>query len=687
MRRPGHLVVLVALLVFLIPIIGLTARANQGTIGPAAEGQEWFQGPTNKRSNFAGLDGPLSSFVRTSAKNGAILNRLSKTLGLLLEGDRLRVSLVTSNKNEAYKALHQLGGEVEFSYRRSIQALVPINSLRKLAQSESILRISTPRHSIGFATAGEGVGAINASTWHQNGVRGTGVKIGILDSGFANYQDRQTAGDLPQTLTTANFCADGFTGGDHGTAVAEIVHEVAPESALYLMCASTPEEWGSALSYAKNQGIKIITSSTGSVGFDRGDGQGGAGTLDAVVRDAANSGILWINAVGNYGESHWSGTFSDPDGDQTHNFGGSDDLNDFFIPTNYKGCIILKWDRWPTTNQDFDLYLVRLSDFQIVAASEFSQTGSEPPVELICFEGISGSYGISIVRYSASSTPRFDLYEGNLPFEYKTPSGSVGEPASSPHVLGVGAVCWQQDVLETYSSQGPTIDGRIKPDITAPDSVSSGTYGSFSQCGASGFPGTSASAPHVAGAAALIAQQNPTWTAIQLRSYLEASALDRGTAGRDNLYGSGELYLPITSSTPTPTPTPTQGSTPTPAPTTTPTPTPSPTPLDTTAPFITRVSDRPDPFTPNGDGIRDRVRIRWSLNETAWVAVRIRKRNGGLVKVLAADWDEPGDWFVPWTGRNRGGKIVPAGRYRYEIVAIDVAGNRREAGGSITVRR
>ena len=54
---------------------------------------------------------------------------------------------------------------------------------------------------------------------------------------------------------------------------------------------------------------------------------------------------------------------------------------------------------------------------------------------------------------------------------------SVTEPASSPAALAVGAACWQTGQLEDYSSLGPTIDGRPKPDLTAPDSVSTVTYG------------------------------------------------------------------------------------------------------------------------------------------------------------------------------------------------------------------
>ena len=77
-------------------------------------------------------------------------------------------------------------------------------------------------------------------------------------------------------------------------------------------------------------------------------------------------------------------------------------------------------------------------------------------------------------------------------------AGSVDTPASSPYALAVGAANVANNSLEAYSSQGPTIDRRLKPDITGFDNVRRISTSSIAS------PGTSAGAPHVAGAAALI---------------------------------------------------------------------------------------------------------------------------------------------------------------------------------------
>jgi serine protease AprX len=129
--------------------------------------------------------------------------------------------------------------------------------------------------------------------------------------------------------------------------------------------------------------------------------------------------------------------------------------------------------------------------------------------------------------------------------------GTITSPGSAKKAITVGAVAdWSADqsalyfsegpYLAPFSSRGPTADDRIKPDVVGPGvSIGAALEGTTSTYEVS--DGTSFSTPYVAGIAALLREQQPTWTQPDVRGAIEGTALDAGPAGKDNDWGSGVL--------------------------------------------------------------------------------------------------------------------------------------------------
>ncbi|MER6951014.1 S8 family serine peptidase [Nonomuraea sp. NPDC000554] len=128
----------------------------------------------------------------------------------------------------------------------------------------------------------------------------------------------------------------------------------------------------------------------------------------------------------------------------------------------------------------------------------------------------------AVERISASNGVLFVIAAGN-----DGPGAStLGSPGSADSALTVGAVD-SADKLASFSSRGPRVaDFAIKPDLTAP-----GVNITAARAGTTGYiaySGTSMATPHVAGAAAILAQQHPDWTWQQLKATLVGSVKPGG---------------------------------------------------------------------------------------------------------------------------------------------------------------
>lgn len=495
-------------------------------------------------------------------------------------GVRVVVRTTQESTSDLLDAAATLGITIETSNRGLIQMRVPVTSLAALAGHKSVTAVRLPLRPVAAdQITGKGVAIIGADEWHAAGFTGAGSRIAIVDIGFEGYE-ALLGSELPDSVEVHSCREDeDITAGGvtHGTAVAEIVHEVAPEASLYLLNFDTEVEFADCVDWVVEMGIDVVNMAVGYFASGPGDG---TGFINETVDVATAGGVLWVNSAGNEAQQHWLGMWSDPDGDDFLNFLEDDETN--YVDARAGGLItvVLKWDDpFGTSCNDYDLYLFDPTATTIVAGSEEFQDFCTSEFESFPVEGFSyqvpetGRYHIVIGSFASDHQATFHLYaltQSCPVLQYCVSSNSLLEPADNPGVLSVGAVPWNDTGnIESFSSQGPTDDGRIKPDIVAPDGVSNVTFGSFF--------GTSAAVAHVSGAAGLVKQWHPEWARNEIREFLFSRAIDIDEPGLDNLTGHGLLDLGMPKPTPTPTATPTPTNTPTPTQTATPSPTPTPT--------------------------------------------------------------------------------------------------------------
>src|SRR5262245_17975219 len=362
----------------------------------------------------------------------------------LAPGNRVRVELrFAGSPRDIAEKVSAVGGVVEGRNGSFVQALVPVSSLTDLARTAGVRTINPPRPFIPALVPGQGIASSGATAWHAAGATGAGVKVAIIDFGFGGYRQRQAEGELPGRLNTlGNYCDPGEyndPANDHGTAVAEIVHETAPGAELFLICADTIDGLENAKDYAISRGVRVIHMSGSFVGYSRGDGTGGPGTPDEIIADARTRGVLWVNAAGNWGDGHWSGLYDDPDHDLLLNFTSTDNGNAIRLAAGETTCALLKWDEWPVTDEDYDFFLVRQTDKIDVERSMNVQDGTQPPVEFLCYTnpGPAGWYWYVIRRNGGGTPVRLDLFTTQT-LTYQVPDGSIDEQAASPSAFAVG---------------------------------------------------------------------------------------------------------------------------------------------------------------------------------------------------------------------------------------------------------
>ncbi len=461
--------------------------------------------------------------------------------------------------------LNELESDIEVTNQKLkiVQAWIPFDRLEEVAALPFVERITPPRYgrprSGGTTTEGDAI--LRADMIRQLGLDGSGVKVGVISDGTVGKETAQSSGDLPANVTQFGTCspepgnlAQCNPGLDctEGTAILEIIHDIAPAAQLAFGSGLTTLDFIQRvddLANTFNADVIIDDIGFSSVPFFAD------GDLAQAVAAVADQ-VVFVSAAGNGAHNHYEAGY-EPTSFQNldfHGFGAAagQGFDVTMSVTLFPGEFILpilQWnDPFGGSANDYDVFLLDGSGTDVLGAGVGLQTGSQDPLEIICyFNNTSASQAVQVAVVRASGvSKRLEMFvRGGIQVqEYVTPAGSVFGHASVSNVLAVGAINAADpghDEIEFFSSQGParidfpSIQNRPKPDLTAIDGIS--------VTGAGGFPstffGTSAAAPHVAGIAALLKQAAPSANSAAIRGALTANAVDLGVAGVDSVFGAG----------------------------------------------------------------------------------------------------------------------------------------------------
>ncbi|MFO0829467.1 MAG: S8 family serine peptidase [Phycisphaerales bacterium] len=549
----------------------LGAAAPKATAGPAAKIESSVR--------------RLQARVRQSAGRTPLAT-LSEARAWNVRGDgAIQVYLEVSDAGPAtVAAVQALGIQPErvVPSMKVIQAWLTPNQIDLATSLPFVRLVRLP----GYAEPREGAVTTEGDAAHRADqlrtapycLDGDGVRVGIISDGIDHIFDATLSGDIPtkpgKKFTPDVTVAAGLNGsGDEGTAMLEIVYDLAPKAKLFFAGPSTSAEMVDAINaLAEDSACHVICDDLGFFDQPMFD--------DGPIADAAESAVVgagrtYVSAAGNDADAHWQDDFAgvvvnnaatDGNNWELMDFDGAGDHSlDVTVPGNGRLRIHLQWDdKFRQSSNDYDLYVVNAAETVIFGSSTNLQNGTQNPREFISLNN-NGAAPVSakiwIRNFNAAGPSTMEMFVLDSPMnEYVVPGDSIfGHPAVE-EVISVGAVDAANAPcgLEDFSSQGPStvsfpFEERDTPTVVATDRVHVTGAGCFAcdpascpptPAGGCVFSGTSAAAPHIAGIVAQILELNPDATPGEVRTALITSVTDCGELGYDHQFGYGFVDAP-----------------------------------------------------------------------------------------------------------------------------------------------
>jgi subtilisin family serine protease len=498
----------------------------------------------------------IRALAREKDSRGDVARKIDSHLSAAAEEERalrVRIRALSARRRELERLrARRLVVEAVDPARGIVEGRVRARDVAQLAALPFVVAIR-PVHQ-GRLRAGsvttEGDAAAGADVLRGLGYDGSGTTVGVISDGIDAVAQAENSADLPP-VEVPSGCGKGH--GDEGTALLEIVHDLAPGARLLFS-----QGISSSLGFVRSvqclaaAGADVIVDDIGF--FDEPYFADGA--VAVAVRAAVEAGVSYHTAAGNEADAYLEQTYRAAASGGLHDFlgGPEDTTDDMLVPPSGTLTCFLQWDDpFGAATNDYDLFLFD-DALHLLDAGTSSQTGTQDPFEFVATNnpGASPMAVKIVIRKTAGEVRRLKMFcPGGREQEYVSPSGSIfGHPALS-EVVSVGAIDVADaglDDVEFFSSRGPAtiafpaMEIRNKPDLAGFDGVRISNAGGFPRCPPEcRFFGTSAAAPHAAATAALLLAKNPFLVPARIRDVLRATAVDIGPPGFDDVAGAGRL--------------------------------------------------------------------------------------------------------------------------------------------------
>lgn len=561
------------------------------------------------------VNGMLQAFAGQADGNDQAQHPL-----LTIKNSQIMLKLKLNDASDSsIAALGQAGLHVTSANAESgeVYASCPVsglhNALPGLSSMANIRRIEPMLGALRRtgSVVSEGDAALRTDFARQRfGVDGSGVKVCVISDGIDGAGASGATGNLPINdlgEPLVDVCPLNDNAGAEGTAMLEIIHDLAPGASLGFCPAfgdNGEQGLADSITYLAEQAdCDVIVDDVAFLTEPYFED----GPVAKAVDRAFLKGAVYFSSAGNGALDHYEKQFVDfnPGLDapfplvNLHDFGlaagGASDVDWSGVVASGGNffAAFLQWnDRFGRSRNDYDIYLFdRLGFlagqpdpdptddiapiFPIGANGVETQDGDDDPMEIAFVVntvdpvdpfGAIEQFFIVIDRFSGRDDKLLELnfngfFSVNSPEDYSIARGSIWGHAAARGAISVaatGAVVNQGgepnpmlNVIEPFSSRGPS---RIffnkygkEPREFRRTPTLTATDG-VSVTGFGGFPttffGTSASAPHAAAIAALILDARPWLPNWAVRRLLQRTSVDRGPRGFDSTWGSGLINAP-----------------------------------------------------------------------------------------------------------------------------------------------